>query len=308
MALSFKVRATFTVMKALGKIGILPSAERAVRQPVAKRLAMGPSKGMVGTVPEVPSYDRQVPTRDGDQIRVRVYAPEGATQPVLYLHGGGFSLGGINSCDHLCRRLAVEAGAVVVSVEYRLAPEHKYPVPLQDCEDALDWLLTQGWDASRLVVAGDSAGGNLAAGLALKLRDRGTALAGQLLIYPAVDMTGHAGVRAYRGYGLSAEETLLCADLYMGDADRKDPYASPLHAPDLSGLAPAMVVIVEEDPLREEGAAYAARLLEAGVPTALVDVPGHAHGSLSVPKMYAGIDELHARMAGFVREPALVRG
>ena len=308
MALSFKVRATFTAMKALSAVGILPSAEKAVRQPVAKRLAMGPGKAMVGVVPDVPSYDTQVPARDGSQIRVRVYAPEGATRPVVYAHGGGFALGGIASCDHICRRLAVEAHAVVVSVEYRLAPEHRFPVPLQDCEDVVDWVLTQDWDASGLVVAGDSAGGNLAAGLALRLRDRGTPLAGQLLIYPAVDLTGHAGVRAYRGIGLSAREALLCADIYLGDGDRKDPYASPLHSPDLSGLAPALVVIVEEDPLRDEGAAYAGRLLEAGVPTALVDVPGHVHGSLSVPSLYTGIDELYARMAAFVREPELVRG
>jgi acetyl esterase len=308
VALSFKVRATFTVMKALSAVGVLPTAERVVRQPMAKRLAMGPGKGMVGVVPDVPSYDTQVPARDGSQIRVRVYAPEGATRPVVYAHGGGFALGGIASCDHICRRLAVEANAVVVSVEYRLAPEHRYPVPLQDCEDVVDWVLTQDWDARGLVVAGDSAGGNLAAGLALKLRDRGTPLAGQLLIYPAVDMTGHAGVRAYRGLGLTTADCLTCTDLYMGDGDRSDPYASPLHAPDLSGLAPALVVIVEEDPLREEGAAYAARLLEAGVPTALLDVPGHVHGSLSVPKLYTGVDEVYARMAAFVSQPELARG
>lgn len=308
MALSFKVRATFAAMKALSTIGVLPSIDRVLKMPAEKRLALGPSKAVQKGGPQVPAHDVQVPTRDGAAIRVRVYAPEGATTPVLYAHGGGFAIGGIQSCDHICRRLAVEANAVVVSVEYRLAPEHRFPGPLHDCEDALDWLLEQSWDTSRLVVAGDSAGGNLAAALALRLRDRGTPLAGQLLVYPTVDMTGHRGVRAYRGIGLTVEDALRCADVYVGDGDRKDPYVSPLHAPDLSGLAPALVVIVEEDPLREEGAAYAARLLEAGVPTTLVDVPGHVHGSLSVPNLYTGIDELYARMTAFVRQPELARG
>lgn len=308
MALSFKVRATFRLMKALSAVGLAPSAERALKMPMAKRLAMGPAKGLLGNVPDVATRDVQLSTRDGATIRLRVYEPDGATRPVLFIHGGGFALGGIPSCDHICRRLAVESESVVVSVEYRLAPEHRFPVPLQDCEDAVDWLLEQGWDCGALVVAGDSAGGNLSAGLALRLRDRGTPLAGQLLIYPAVDMTGADSVRSYKGLGLSAAECLLCTDLYLGDGDRTHPYASPLLAPDLAGLAPALVVVVEEDPLREEGLAYAARLLDAGIPTKVVDVPGHVHGSLSVPRLYPGIDELYGTMVDFVREPALVRG
>ncbi len=308
MALSRKVRTTFAVMKALTRIGVLPNAQKAAAMPVAKRLALGPGRRMVGKVPDVPSYDVQVPTRDGTEIRVRVYAPEGATAPVLYAHGGGFALGGLKSCDHICRRLAAEAGVVVVSVEYRLAPEHRFPGPLHDCEDALDWLLEQGWDNQRLVVAGDSAGGNLSAAMALLLRDRGTPLAGQLLIYPAVDMTmSTPGARQYRGIGLTTDEMELCAELYVGDGDRTDPLCSPLLAPDLSGLAPALVVTVDHDPLHDEGVAYAARLLEAGVPTQLLEVVDHVHGSLSVPSMYDGIDDVHEQLSAFVRDPSGVR-
>jgi acetyl esterase len=273
---------------------------------MAKRLAAGPGARMAGPVPDVASEDVEVPTRDGATIRVRVYRPVGATAPLLYAHGGGFAIGGLASCDHICRRLAVEADAVVVSVEYRLAPERPFPGPLQDCEDALDWLLSQGWDNARLVVAGDSAGGNLAAALALRLRDRGTPLAGQLLIYPAVDMTSSSqGVRGYRGIGLTAAECVKCAELYVGDGDPTDPYASPLLAPDLSRLAPALVVTVEHDPLHDEGCAYAARLREAGVPALLLDIADHVHGSLSVPVLYDGIDELYQQMCSFLRDPAM---
>lgn len=301
MPLSMKVRATFGLMRALTAVGLVPSTEKVLKMPVAKRMAFGPGARMVGPVPEVPSYDVSIPTRDGSQIQVRVYRPEGATAPVLYAHGGGFSIGGFKACDHICRRLAVEAHAVVVSVQYRLAPEHRFPGPLQDYEDALDWLLTQPWDLTRLVVAGDSAGGNLAAALALVLRDRGVHVAGQLLIYPALDLTvSGSGVLSYRGIGVSTAEMLTCKDVYLGGQDPTHPHASPLLAPDLAGLPPALVVTVEHDPLRDEGVAYAGRLTGAGIPTTLVDVPGHVHGSLSLPALYDGIDDLYVQMASFV--------
>jgi acetyl esterase len=308
MALSWKARTTFGLVRALGAVGLAPTMERALRMPMAKRLGTGPVKGLIGKRVDVPTEDALVPTRDGAEIRVRVYRPEGATLPVLYVHGGGFVLGGLASCDHICRRLAVECGAVVVSVEYRLAPERPFPGPLHDCEDALDWLLTQDWDAERLVVAGDSAGGNLAAALALRLRDRGTPLAGQLLLYPALDLTMSGdGVRGYRGVGLTTKDCQACADAYLAGGDPTDPLASPLLAPDLTGLAPALVVTVEHDPLHDEGGAYVQRLLEAGVPAELVDVADHVHGSLSLPALYVGIDDLYRRLSAFVRDPSEVR-
>jgi acetyl esterase len=193
-------------------------------------------------------------------------------------------------------------------VEYRLAPEHPFPGPLHDCEDALDWLLSQGWDVERLVVAGDSAGGNLAAALALRLRDRGTPLAGQLLIYPALDLTvSGSGISGYQGIGLTAKECRVIAELYLGGGDPTEPYASPLLAPDLAGVAPALVVTVEHDCLHDEGGAYVTRLRDAGVPAELLDVRDHVHGSLSLPALYVGIDDLYARLSAFVRDPGLVR-
>ena len=294
----------FGVTRVLTTLGLAPTNARAVRLPMERRLAMGPGAGMTGPVPDVPVEDSRVATRDGQFIPVRVYSPPGATAPVLYLHGGGFCLGGLRSCDHICRRLATESGVVVVSVEYRLAPEHPYPVPLQDSEDALDWLLRQGWQDEQLVIAGDSAGGNLAAALSLRLRDRGTRVGGQLLIYPAVDLTASGpGVTGHQGPPPTAADLRLCAELYLGGTDPSDPYASPLHAPDLSGLPPALVVTVEHDPLRHEGVLYAERLRTAGVPTALLEVPEHAHGSLSLPRLYSGVDEIYTCMAAFLRDP-----
>ena len=309
MALTWKARAALGVVRALGVVGLAPTTDRALKMPMAKRLGMGPAKALIGKPIQVPTEDSTVTTRDGGTIRVRTYRPAGATRPLLYLHGGGFVVGGIASCDHICRRLAVEGDAVVVSVEYRLAPEHPFPGPLQDCEDALDELLRGSLDNERLVVAGDSAGGNLAAALAIRLRDRGTPLAGQLLIYPGLDLTvAGAGINSYRGVGLTTAEIRQISELYLSGGDPTEPYASPLLATDLSGLAPALVVTVEHDPLREEGRRYVDRLHEAGVPAVLVDVLDHVHGSLSVPALYVGIDALYQRMTAFIRDPAATTG
>lgn len=303
MTLPWKARTAFALFRVLSAVGLGPTAAKTLRMSMEKRLASGPPNGLIGPLAEVITRDESVPTRDGASIRVRVYAPEGATTPLLYAHGGGFIVGGLPSCDHICRRLAVEANTVVVSVEYRLAPEHRYPGPLDDYEDALGWLCQQGLDNDRLVLAGDSAGGNLAAALALRLRDAGTPPAGQLLIYPALDLTvSSPGVLNFRGVGLKSKDLQECADLYLGDGDPKDPYASPLLAPDLGGSAPAMVVTAKHDVLHDEGCAFVTRLLEAEVPATLVDLDDHAHGSLSLPALYRGIDELYERMTAFIRD------
>jgi acetyl esterase len=308
VSLTTKGRLVLGLMGTLERLHLAPSLEKVIASPMEKRLASAPSKGMLGTVVDVPIEDHQVRMRDGVEIRVRVYRPAGATVPVLYAHGGGFCAGGIMACDHICRRLAVESGAVIASVEYRLAPEHPFPGPLNDVVDSLEWFQSEELDWDRLVVAGDSAGGNLAAALALVLRDRGTPLAGQLLVYPILDLTiSGAGALGYRGPGMKAKDGRVCADAYLQGHDPRDPLASPLHAPDLSGAAPALVITVEHDALREEGGLYAERLRKADVPVTLVDVAGHVHASLSLPVLYRGIDELYARMTSFVQRPGLVQ-
>jgi acetyl esterase len=310
MALTRSARFTFAAYAALTRLRLMPTPESVLAKPMAKRLSEGPPRPFVGAVPVVQSEDTTIPTRDGQQILVRIYRPTAALArvPVLYLHGGGFVVGGLASCDHICRRLAHDAAATVISVEYRLAPEHRFPIPLEDAEDALRWVIDNsdnlGIAADALVIAGDSAGGNLAAALALRCRDQHVPQAGQILIYPGLDLTiSSPGVTGYNGIGLTTEHCKLCATSYLADHDPNDPYASPLRATDFSGLPPTWILTVEHDPLRDEGAAYALRCRDAGIPIRHVDQLDHVHGSLSLPRLYRGVDDLYREMAQFISAP-----
>jgi acetyl esterase len=221
----------------------------------------------------------------GGAVRVRALRPAGEPPlPVVaYLHGGGWVMGALESYDAPLSALANASGAIVAAVGYRLAPEHRYPAALQDSLAAIRWLAEHaselGGDGARLAVAGDSAGGNLAAVAARRLRGE-VPLRYQALVYPVTD----SGVNtpSYRqfaeGHGLSAASMRRFWDLYLDGADGSDPDASPLRARDLAGVAPALVLTAEEDVLRDEGEAYAAALRDAGVPTELVRWPGAIHG------------------------------
>ena len=216
---------------------------------------------------------RAIPGPAGD-IPVRIYRNAGdEPRPVLvWYHGGGWVIGDLESADPTARKLANRSGAVVVSVDYRLAPEHRFPAAVDDCWAALEWVSVNaeaiGGDATRLAVGGDSAGGNLAAVVAAKAAQEGAPrLRHQLLVYPATDLTfSHPSIDTNGdGYLLTRASMLWFADHYLGETDPKDPVVSPLYADDVSGVAPATVLTAEFDPLRDEGAAYAERLTEAGV-------------------------------------------
>jgi acetyl esterase len=224
-----------------------------------------------------------VPTAGGD-LRIRAYRPhENGGGVVAFTHGGGWMMGALESYDAPVRALANASGAVVASIDYRLSPEHRFPAAVDDTLAGIRWLAGHagelGGDGTRIAVAGDSAGGNLAAVAALRLRGE-VPLRLQALIYPITDSA--LNTQSYRefsdGHGLSAASMRRFWNLYLGGADGDHPDASPLRAADLTGVAPAYVLTAEEDVLRDEGEAYAARLREAGVPTELVRWPGTIHG------------------------------
>jgi acetyl esterase len=216
----------------------------------------------------------QVPVRDGTRLPARLYAPDGTRLPVLlYLHGGGFTIGSLETHDSLCRQMARQAGCAVLALDYRLAPEHRFPRAVDDAWDGLQWLAAQagalGLDGTRLAVGGDSAGGTLAAVAALHARDAGLPLALQVLVTPgtAPDTDSASHHRFASGFLLERSDIHWFFDHYIPHGQRRDWRFAPLLADDLDGVAPAHVCVAECDPLADEGVAYADRLRAAGVPT-----------------------------------------
>ena len=258
--------------------------------------SMAQSFGLLGDPGPDPAstVDQQVPV-EGGEITVRVYTPPGdGPFPVhVYFHGGGFWLGDLDMADGHCRSLSVGARCVVASVDYRLAPEHRWPTAPEDCYAATAWVVDHATelnvDPGRLSVGGGSAGGNLAAVVSLMARDRGgPTISLQVLDIPVTDLTmSQASVTENaEGYLLTKRSMEQYTDFYLGpDGDPKHPYASPLLADDLSGLPPAVVITAEFDPLRDEGEAYADRLEAAGVRVVRRRFEGHFHGSLSMAKL-----------------------
>jgi acetyl esterase len=254
--------------------------------------------------------NRTLPGPTGE-IPVRIYTPAGTPPfPVLvYFHGGGWVIGDLETHDATCRTLANAVGCIVVSVDYHLAPEDKFPAAPEDCYAATQWVArnsgTIGGDAQRMAVGGDSAGGNLAAVVSQMARDRGgPPLVFQLLVYPVTDASCDT-----RSYVDNAEGYLLTRDAmrwFWGhytrtSADKENAYASPLRAGSLAGLPPALVVTAEYDPLRDEGEAYAERLRAAGVPTKLARYDGMIHGFFGMTSIMDQAGEANRQAAAALR-------
>lgn len=241
-------------------------------------------------------------------VPIRIYRPveRGPRPLVLLVHGGGWVVGSIETHDVMARDLCVALGAIVISVEYRRAPEHPFPAAIDDAWAALQWSAAHagelGADERRLIVAGDSAGGNLAAALAVRARDQsGPALAAQLLIHPVLDLVApfHPVASALypsrhtkaEGFGATSFQLERYGRMYLPDASQAaDPLASPMLAADRPGLAAAVIVIAEYDPLHDDGAAYAAKLKAAGVPVVLRRYEGAIHGAFG-PAKSAGLPQ-----------------
>jgi acetyl esterase len=244
---------------------------------------------MFGPVVPVGRVDERTIPGPGGEIRVRLYAPESRERlPVLvYFHGGGWVVGSLDSHDGVARHLARFGGCVVVSVDYRLGPEHRFPAAVEDAWAATTWVHENaadiGGDPVRLAVGGDSAGGNLAAVVARHGRDRGLDIALQLLVYPSLDCDLTA----------AGEDGRWWLERYLrAEADAQDPDASPLRALDLHGVAPALMLSCELDPLRGQAEAYVRRLHEAGVLAKHIVYPGMIHGAYRMQGVLPGAREM----------------
>jgi len=274
-----------------------PDVEPATRRAAMIALATNPA------IPKHPVHDvgdRMIPGPAGD-LPVRLFRPsETADLPVLvWFHGGGWVTGNLDTHDNLCRLLCDAADVLVVSVDYRLAPENKFPAALDDCVAAYEWVLEHaaeiGADARRVAIGGDSAGGNLAAVVALVAKDNGLAQPKlQLLVYPVTDheFDSVSMIDNAKGYFLEAESMRWFYNHYArDDADFGDWRFSPMRARDLSGVARAVVITAEYDPLRDQGEAYASALRDAGVPTECVRADGLIHGFFGMHAFMAPAQE-----------------
>ena len=295
------------VMEAAAAMGLPPShqvspAEARVNTKARLR-AVGPEVGAVQDV-AIPGPDCDVPAR--------IYTPAGAGPfpGLAWFHGGGWVVGDLDTADAAARNMCAGANCVVASVDYRLAPETKFPGPAEDCYAATQWLAANAAalnvDPDRIAVGGDSAGGNLAAAVTLMSRDRGGCpLVFQLLVYPVTqrDFDRASYLENADGYQLTRDTMIWYWNHYLAaDADAANPYAAPLHAADLRGLPPALVLTAEYDPLRDEGEAYAAALQAAGVPTEAIRYDGLIHGFFG---MFAAVDQARQaveRSAAALRE------
>lgn len=281
---------TAAVIEAVESLGLPPvnecSPEEARINFDNRPRAAGPEVGKV--------EDRTVPGPAGE-IPVRIFTPAGSgPYPILmWYHGGGWVIGNVRTHDGICRHLCQQINCVVVSVDYRLAPEHKYPAAADDCYAAIAWAAANAdalnGDADRLAVAGDSAGGNLSAVVSLMARDKGgPAIVHQLLVYPVTEfkLDTPSYTQNADGYLLTKAGMIWFWGHYLGnEGDGAEPYASPMRADDLSNLPPALVITAEFDPLRDEGEEYARRLTQAGIPTACTRYDGVVHGFFGMPEL-----------------------
>jgi acetyl esterase len=289
-------------LKMLEDLGEPPIEEQTPEQ---ARLTIAAMTELLAPAPEMATVEDLTI----EDVPVRVYTPNGAeeTPPILvWYHGGGWVIGSVADYDLLMRRLADASGALVVSVDYRLAPEHKFPAAVDDCVAITSWVLEKGaelgGDTSRVAIGGDSAGGSLTAVVSHQLRGR---FAFQVLVYPSVDLRlGYPSIEENAdGYLLTKASMIWFRDHYVGgtDASPDDPRISPILNEDWSGLPPALVITTEYDPLRDEGELYGRKLQEAGVPVTVHRYNGQIHAFFGMSGLMPAADEAVAEAAAALR-------
>jgi acetyl esterase len=297
------------VVDALAALNLKPFRDSS---PAEARESMRSRTAALGPFEEVPAVaDHRVPVTGGE-ITVRVYKPAGmGPHPVLvFYHGGGWVIGDLYTHDGICRSIVNAAGCAVASVDYRLAPEFKYPVPVEDSYAGLLWVVANatrlGLDSARIAVGGDSAGGNLAAVMALLARDRrGPRLLLQILVYPVTNYD--FGTASYRengtGFVLTTDDMRWFWRHYLSREEQgREMTASPIRAKSLADLPPALVITAGCDPLRDEGDAYAGRLRDAGVAVTLTPYPGMFHGFLRMTRILDQSRVLLDEIAGALKK------
>ncbi len=303
-------------------MGLHPQAAAALAFLVESGLQMNPSMSIkemrrlsamrpVGLVPEVAKVEDFTVAGPGSvQIPVRIYRPIGInkpTPPVIFFHGGGWVMGGLDSHDAQARRLANYSGCTIIAVDYRLAPEHKFPAAYEDSIAVVRWIARSagyiGVTPGPFGVCGDSSGGNLAAAVALAARDEGLPLGAQVLIYPVLDNRPDL-YRSYwdyaDGYFLTRTGMEWFLSQYIPAEWRNDWRAAPMRAMNLGGVAPTLIITVEADVLRDEGEDYAVRLDAYGVPTSLVRYSGMFHGSFGLTSMIDASVDMHIDAAAML--------
>ena len=285
-------------------IGEPPVYQLTPAQARAQTIAAAAANGEGPAVAEVRGL--HIPVA-GAELHARHYQPHGARGTIVWFHGGGWVLGGLEPTDAMCRLLANESGATVINVDYRVAPEHRFPVALDDCFDTLRWVASLD-DSAPLVLGGDSAGGNLAAVCAVRARDHGgPEIVAQVLVYPVTD--SDLTTPSYVEYAQPALPMLATPDMawfldhYARDAaDLSNPELAPLRTPDLSGLPPAIIVVAEYDPLRDDGLLYAQRLRDAGNRVTLHHHADQPHGFFTRGNLIDAGNEAVTRVAAETRE------
>ncbi len=307
-----RLRAMYAMFHVLRKLGLSPTPERAVTQSVEVRKAMRAPGWTTLPPPRDVSMELGSVSGRAGPIAIKTYRPSKSdphAPRVLFLHGGGWIHGGLDTLDHLCANVSQQAACTIVSVEYRLAPETPFPGGLEDCDDVLSWLANDPalgpMPAAGLVVMGESAGGNLAAALCVLSARRGhPAISKQILIYPALDLTLGSESWNIDQPGLERHNVARALHMYAGDTALTDPLLSPLFAENLPELPPALILTADIDPIRDDGLRYARKLTDAGVSARHVNYMGMPHGFFFVPRIASAAHEGIAEISKEIRAMA----